>query len=68
MKFQISKNMVRSGVRKFVYHADRSTILKGNPVGLYMDGRGIDNYSVWGGGISSVSVMSGSPGDVSENL
>ena len=27
--------------------------------------RGVDNYSVWGG-ISSVSVMGGSPGDVSE--
>ena len=30
--------------------------------------RGVDNYSVWEGGISSVSVMGGSPGDVSENL
>ena len=30
--------------------------------------RGVDNYSVWGGGISSVSVMGGSPGDVRENL
>ena len=30
--------------------------------------RGVDNYSVWGGGISSVSVMGDSPGDVSENL
>ena len=29
--------------------------------------RGVDNYSVWGG-ISSVSIMGGSPGDVSENL
>ena len=29
--------------------------------------RGVDNNSVWGG-ISSVSVMGGSPGDVSENL
>ena len=29
--------------------------------------RGVDNYSVWGG-ISSISVMGGSSGDVSENL
>ena len=31
----------------------------------FSDSRGVDNYSVWGG-ISSVSDMGGSPGDVGE--
>ena len=57
----------------FLWQFEASHCLKGRKfdfllfsfwTGLY---RGVDNYSVWGG-ISSVSVMGGSPGDVSENL
>ena len=36
--FKLAANVVRGGIRQFVYYADRPAILKWNLVGLGVDG------------------------------
>ena len=49
MHFKLQMDMVKGGVRKFVYDADRPAVLKEDLAGLCVDG----NWEIWVGGCGS---------------